>query len=255
MLYVLRGKRGFAMPDEVVFSVQDGVADVMLNRPHRRNALTGPVLEGLHAAMDAAAAREDIRVVLLHGAGGALCAGVDLTEFGADPPPEWLPRFRPLWIELQVKFYRCPVPIVGALERFAINGGGPIASCCDLLIAGETAYLQVGEIRQNTSPAMNLAWLLLRHGEAVAARMALTGDKVTGPELLRLGIATAVVPDDDVLDRARELAASIASYETSGVRGVKATMRGLRSLSDPEAYFRQGFSWHAGQPGKGTSRV
>lgn len=243
------------MTDEVLFSVEDHVAEIVLNRPHRRNALTGPLLEGLHEAMDQVSERADIHSMLLHGAGGALCAGVDLTEFGADPPPEWLPRFRPMWIDLQVKFYRCPVPIVGALERFAINGGGPIASCCDLLIAGETAYLQVGEIRQNTSPAMNLAWLLLRHGEAVAARMALTGDKVAGPELLRLGIATEVVPDERVLERARELARSIASYETAGVRGVKATMRGLPGLKDPETYFREGFGWHAGQPGKGTARV
>lgn len=243
------------MADEVLFTVQEGIAEVVLNRPHRRNALTGPVLEGLHAAMDQVAARADVRVVLIHGAGGSFCAGNDLTEFGADPPPEWLPRFRPMWIELQLKLYRCPVPIVGALERFAINAGGPLASCCDLLIAGETAYLQVGEIRQNTSPAMNLAWLILRHGEAVAARMALTGDKVLGPELFRLGIATAVVPDEQVLDHARALAASIASYEPAGVRGVKATMRGLPGLKDPETYFREGFSWHAGQPGKGTARV
>lgn len=243
------------MADEVLFTVDEGVADIALNRPHRRNALTGPLLEGLHAAMDEVARRDDVRVVLLHGAGGALCAGVDLTEFGADPPPEWLPTFRPMWVDLQVKFYRCPVPIVGALERFAINGGGPIASCCDLLIAGETAYLQVGEVRQGTSPAMNLAWLTLRHGEAVAARMALTGDKVMGPELLRLGIATALAPVDAVLDRARELARSIASYDPAGVRGVKATLRGLPRLADPETYFREGFTWHAGQPGKGTARV
>lgn len=243
------------MADEVLFSINDGVAEVVLNRPHRRNALTAPLLDGLHAAMDAAATDPEIRVVLLHGAGGALCAGVDLTEFGADPPPAWLPEFRPKWVALQVKFYNCPVPIVGALERFAINGGGPLASCCDLLVAGETAYLQVGEIRQNTSPAMNLAWLVLRHGEAVAARMALTGDKVTGPELHRLGIATDVVADDQVLTRAKELAAAIASYDSEGVRGVKATMRGIRRLDDPESYFRRGFDWHAGQPGKGTVRV
>lgn len=243
------------MGDEVLFSIEGGVAEIVLNRPHRRNALTGPVLEGVHEALDRVATSDDVHVVLLHGAGGSFCAGNDLTEFGADPPPEWLPRFRPMWIDLQLKLYRCPVPMVGALERFAINAGGPLASCCDLLIAGETAYLQVGEIRQNTSPAMNLAWLLLRHGEAVAARMALTGDKVPGPELLRLGIATEVVADDRVLERARELAVSIAAYDNKGVRGVKATMRGLPGLKDPETYFREGFQWHAGQPGKGTARV
>ncbi len=243
------------MADEVLCFRNSGVLEVVLNRPHRRNALTAPLLDGLHEAIDAAATDPEVHVVLLRGEGGALCAGVDLTEFGADPPPAWLPEFRQKWVDLQVKLYQCPVAIVGALERFAINGGGPLASCCDLLIAGETAYLQVGEIRQNTSPAMNLAWLVLRHGEAVAARMALTGDKVMGPELYRLGIATEVVPDDQVLTRARELAASIASYAPGGVRGVKATMRGLRQLSDPESYFREGFKWFSGQPGRGTPRV
>ena len=243
------------MGDEVLVKRDSGVMEITLNRPHRRNALTWPLIDGVLQAIREASTDVSVHTVLLRGAGGALCAGVDLTEFGADPSPEWLPKFRPTWIELQVAFYNCPVPIVGALERFAINGGGPIANCCDLLIAGETAYLQIGEIRQNTSPAMNLAWLTLRHGEAVAARMALTGDRVMGPELYRLGIATEVVPDDLVLTRARTLAASIASYAPEGVRGVKATMRGLRTLADAESYFRNGFDWHASQPGLGTARV
>lgn len=243
------------MADEILIERSGGVAEVILNRPERRNALTGPLLFALHRAILGLSADDSVHVLLLRGAGGALCSGVDLTEFGADPPPEWLPRFRPTWIEIQVALYRCPVPIVTALELCAINGGGPLANCADILVAGENAFLQVGEVRQNTSPAMNVAWMMLRHGEAVTARMALTGDRVRGAELHRLGIAADVVPDDQVLARAREIAAAIASYPSPGVRGIKATYRGLAGLRDPEAYFRSGFDWHAGQPGRGTPRV
>lgn len=243
------------MPGEILLERNGAVAEIVLNRPEKRNALTGPMLFELKETIATVSSDPDVHAVLIRGAGGALCSGVDLAEFGASPPPAWLPRFRPTWIEIQIALYRCPVPIITALERFAINGGGPLANCADLLVAGETAYLQVGEVRQNTSPAMNVAWMLLRHGEAVAARMALTGDRVTGPELFRLGMAIDVVPDDQVLSRAREIAQAVASYPPEGVRGIKATLRGLAGLKDPEAYFRSGFDWHAGQPGVGTPRV
>lgn len=243
------------MPGEVLIQRNGAVVEVVLNRPHRRNALVGPMIEELLHAIETVSSDPGVNALLLRGEGGAFCSGVDLDAVGTDPPPPWLAGYSKMWVEIQVALYRCPVPIIGALERFAINGGGPLASCCDLLIAGETAYLQVGEVRQGTSPAMNVAWLLLRHGEAVAMRVALTGDRVLGPELLRLGIATEVVPDAQVLARAREIAASMASFPPEGVRKVKAMIRGIGTLDDPEDFFRQGFDWHNVSPGRGTLRV
>ena len=77
-----------------VFSTRaGGVAEIVLNRPARRNAVTGLLAERLHAEIVAATEDDDVAVLLLRGAGGAFCSGLDLGEFRADPSPNWMPAF------------------------------------------------------------------------------------------------------------------------------------------------------------------
>ena len=83
----------------------------------------------------------------------------------------------------------------------------------------------------------NVAWLLLRHSEAVAARLCLLGDRVAGPELLRLGIANEVVADDQVVARACELAAKVATYPADGVFKIKSSLRSASALRAPREWF------------------
>jgi len=134
------------MPDQdVLLRVADGVASIVLNRPERRNAITGPLVEGLASAFTSAAERDDVGVVLFHGADGAFCSGLDLKEFNADPQPPWLSTFGRSNTKAHRALYDCPVPVVVALERYAINGGAAYALGGDLIVAGREAFLQVGE--------------------------------------------------------------------------------------------------------------
>lgn len=210
--------------------------ELALARPERRNALVGPMVDALREAVDAADRDEDIRVVLLRGEGGAFCSGLDLKEFNAEPPPAWLADFSASWRRLHERIFSCRTPIVGALERFAINGGAALALACDLLVAGETAFLQVGEVRGGMPAPMNVAWLRLRHAERVAAEVALLGRRQSGRRLVELGIALESVADEDVLGRARELAAELAGHPAGALARVKGAIRGYAE-SDARAWF------------------
>lgn len=205
----------------VLFQVEDGLATVVMNRPARRNAITGPLADALADVFTQFSRRNDVEVVLFHGADGGFCSGLDLTEYNSDPPPAWLPTATASLIAAHQAIASCPVPVVGALERFAVNGGAAFALACDLLVVGKGAFLQVGEVRQGMPAAMNLAWLLNRHSLSVTQQLVLTGRRFSGIDLYRLGIALDVVTDDRVLEAAMTLARELAGFPPGASRNMK----------------------------------
>ena len=217
---------------------ENGVSEIVLNRPERKNAITGPFGQQLAEAFRAADADVKTRVILLRGADGAFCSGLDLGEFNADPAPEWLSDFQHIWRGAHRALFEAKKPIVGALEQYAINGGAALALACDLLVAGEEAFLQVGEVKIGMAAPYNMAWLNLRHAEALAAQIALVGERLSGKELKRMGVAHQVAPDSEVLVEARSLAASLAAYPEGGLLRIKAGIRARLTL-DADAWFDQ----------------
>ncbi len=214
--------------------LHDGWGELILSRPGRKNAITGPMAADLRAGLaDLLAAKA--RVILLRGEGGAFCSGLDLDEFGAQPPRAWRATFTQDWAAFHRDLYACPATIVGALERFAINGGAALALACDLLVAGEGAWLMVGEAALGIAAPMNLAWLRLRATESTAAQIALGAARVPAGDLMRLGLAYKVTPDAAVLDEARALVARLAGFPEGGLAGIKAGLR--RSSPAGDALF------------------
>lgn len=217
------------MPDEplVNYSVADGLATVELNRPARRNAIIPPMLDELAAAIDAASADASVQALLLCGAGGAFCSGLDLDAYNADPPPPWITTGGDSTQAAHGALARCEVPIVVALERYAINGGAAYALAGDLIVSGETAWLQVGEMIQGLPAPMNLAWLTTKYSESITSRVVFSGERFPGPELHAMGIAHKVVADDDVRTEATALAQRVASSPNNTPRQMKAAIRTL----------------------------
>jgi enoyl-CoA hydratase/carnithine racemase len=198
-----------------------GVAIIELNRPERKNAIIAPMLDQLTAHVESASGDPEIGAVLLCGAGGAFCSGLDLTEYNATPPPAWLPTASASVKAAHAALGACPKPVVVALERYAINGGAAFALAGDLVVAGRDAWLQVGEAQLGMNAPMNLAWLVARYPMATVLQIVLPGARLTGPDLLRLGIAHEVVDDDEVRARAEALAAEIASFPAGSARRLK----------------------------------
>ena len=214
------------MPDFVLTERPlERVAHVILNRPERRNALIGPLADQLAETIEELNTDASLNVIVIRGAGNAFCSGLDLKEFAADPRPDWVPDFGRKWRRVHAAIFDSPHIIVGALERAAVNGGAALALACDFLVAGDNAFLQVGEIQQGMAAPMNMSWLRLRFAENVAARLALLGDRIQGQELVRLGVAYQSVPDESVLDAVAELTARLDAHEPDGVVRIKRTLR------------------------------
>lgn len=213
-------------------------AEIVLNRPERKNSITHELTVQLVEAILQVSSDSSVNCVLLRGEGGAFCSGVDLKESGDGTRPGPLP----MWPNIHAALYSSPAPIVVALEKYAINAGAALALSAHVLVAGESSFLQVGELAIGALPAVCAGWLHLRHSPAVADRLLYLADRVPAAELLRLGVVTEVVPDTDVVTRARELADRIASYPVSGRKFMNDKRKSLRGeLDDPVAWFSQLF--------------
>ncbi|MBS05347.1 MAG: hypothetical protein CMQ24_21960 [Gammaproteobacteria bacterium] len=218
----------------------EGWGEIVLNRPERRNSLIPPLAGEVTQALDELQADHDVQSILLRGEGGYFCSGIDLKALQADPPPDWKGKQVGDVRTMHLALFSCTKPVIGAFEKFGINAGAALAFACDILVAGETAFLQIGEIQQGANIPMNAAWLKIKTTEQVAARLALYGDRVPGPELLRLGIATEVVADDQVVTRCREVAARIAGFPKGAGANIVQSLRAQRGIDDPEAFFPKG---------------
>lgn len=212
-----------------------GWAEITLNRPATRNAIDTEVAEALAEAIVALEADAQLRAVVLRGANGAFCSGLDLQALKGHA--EGLAGFAPRWSRVHAALIASRHAWIVALERHAVNGGAALALAGDLLVCGEGAFMQIAEIRIGMNAPRNMAWLALRHGEAVAARLCLLGERVPAAELLRLGIATEVVADDDVLARARDMAARIAGFPADTVHAIKGTLRAAGARMAPAEWF------------------
>ncbi|MEI7447316.1 MAG: enoyl-CoA hydratase/isomerase family protein, partial [Burkholderiales bacterium] len=115
----------------------DGWAEVVLNRPERRNAIDGTLAQDLQAALDAVREDASLRAVVLRGAGGSFCSGLDLKAFGATPRPDWVADFPARWRRMHATLASLDAVLLVALERHAINGGAALAIAGDLAVCGD----------------------------------------------------------------------------------------------------------------------
>ncbi|MBL8381179.1 MAG: enoyl-CoA hydratase/isomerase family protein [Burkholderiales bacterium] len=222
----------------LLVSRAQGWATLAMNQPERRNAMTAAMMDALADALQALSADASVAAIVLRGEGGAFSSGVDLTELqqSAGDGPAAARRFQTSLRRAHMALYHCACPIVVALERYGINGSTALALAGDVLVAGEGAFLQIGEIQQGVGIPMNAAWMRLRHGEAVLARMAFLGDRVPAPELHRLGVVQELVADDQVRARAEAIAQRIASFPAGASRAIKIDVRRQQRI-DPETWF------------------
>ena len=227
-----------------------GWAELVLNRPERKNAITGPLGVDLARCLAELDANPQVQAILLRGEGGAFCSGLDLGEFNAESPPTWLADFQSIWRAAHRALFNCKTPLIGALQRYAINGGAALARACDLLVCGVEAFLLVGEVQLGMAAPYNLAWLSLRHPESVSARLCIEGRRHSGAELAALGVATECVPDAQVIDRSRELCEKLAQYPQSATARIKTGLR-ARLSEDADSWFDRFTSLPAGRKAPG----
>ena len=210
---------------------------VTMNRPEVRNALSGPMMAIMREAWDRVDHDPDVRVCILTGAGGSFCAGADLKAMTTNHPSESAGKFDFSVIEPLLKGRRLTKPLIAAVEGPAVAGGTEILQATDIRVAGESARFGVSEVRWSLYPMGGSAVRLRRQiPYTEAADILLTGKHVTAAEAKALGLIGHVVPDGQALDKAMEIARTIAANGPLAVEAVLRTLRETEHLSEAEAF-------------------
>jgi enoyl-CoA hydratase len=229
---------------EVLCKVGNQVAVVTLNRPERRNALSGALLTGMRATLTELNSRPDIRAIVLTGADPAFCAGLDLTELGQPGSPLSSATGGPVIPQLDK-------PLIGAINGVAITGGLELALACDFLVASERARFADTHARIGIHPGWGLTYELpAAIGLRRAREMTATGNFVGAHTALEWGLVNHVVPHDELLSFACHLAVDIASSDPAAVRAIFATYRECSMVTGAEARVVEARA-HAGWHGTG----
>jgi methylglutaconyl-CoA hydratase len=211
---------------------EDSVSVVTFNRPEKRNAISTPMIEEILAALDEIEG-SPVRVAILTGAGGAFSAGMDLEGLRAlaDQSHEQNLEDSRRMATLFRRIYAFPKPLIAAVNGHAIAGGCGIATLCDFTLSVPAAKFGYTEVRIGFLPALVSVFLIRQIGEKRARDLLLTGRLVDAEEGLRLGLVTEIVPREELLPRARELAGSLVANSPASLAGAK---RLLLAYSDDE---------------------
>lgn len=210
---------------------------VTMNRPEAKNALSGPMLAGMTAAWNRVDEDPEIRVAILTGAGGAFCAGADLKAMTSSHPGDSARSMDLSVIESLLKGRRLTKPLIAAVEGPAIAGGTEILQATDIRVAGESAKFGVSEPRWGLFPLGGSAVRLVRQiPYTVAADLLLTGRHVKAAEAKEIGLIGHVVPDGQALEKALEIAETIAANGPLAVQAILRTIRESEGMHENDAF-------------------
>ena len=208
---------------------RDAVALVTLDRPERMNAMAFDVMVPLREALEEVSADNEVRVVVLTGAGKAFCSGADLEDPGRVPGVEGLTlptialRSMQLLDDVITTIRRMHQPVIAAVNGAAIGGGFCLALSCDIRVAADAAYFRAAGINNGlTASELGISYLLPRVvGAGRAAELMLTGRDLPAEEALHIGLVSQVVEPDVLLERCYDMAARVAAYSRPGVELTK----------------------------------
>ena len=205
--------------DEIVTERSESILRIQLNRPMKRNAMTSRMYTTLADIFNDAAEDEYTRVVLWHGAGDLFSAGNDIEDFLKNPPgPGDSPQAR-----LMNALLDFDKPLIAAVHGAAIGGGTTMLTHCDFVYAGESAQFQMPFINLAVVPEFGSSCSVpARIGHIRAAELILLGQPFDAKRAAELGFVTQVVPDQNLMTTATEVARKLAAKP---VRALQATKR------------------------------
>ncbi|MEE3626903.1 enoyl-CoA hydratase-related protein [Nitrospirillum sp. BR 11752] len=200
----------------------NGVRTLVLNRPEKRNALTGAMYTALADALTGAATDESVGAVLIQGSGGSFTAGNDLADFLAGPA---LTADNPV-----MRFLRAlatfPKPVVAAVEGHAVGIGTTLLMHCDLVYAAPSAHFAMPFVSLGLVPEAGSSLLAARLlGHPKAAAMLMAGEALTADAAEAAGLINAVIPTDTLYEHAAAKAAALAAKPRAAMAQTKALMR------------------------------
>ena len=222
----------------LVQEIRQGAMWIRLNRPEAMNSLTPQLLAGLSAALDEAQARDEVKAIVLTGAGRAFCAGADLKFVRADVTgPEAAAAFLQRVLATMNRIAAFPKPVIAALNGLVIGGGLELALGCDLLIAADHVEIGLPELPLGFVPdAGALQRLPRRLPYNIAMEMFLLGRRMPAAEAAHHGLVNKVVPADALMGTARDWAARLAKAAPLALQSVKEVLRRIECRPLEQAF-------------------
>ncbi len=200
------------MSDDKVLVTRDGnMATVTVNRPDKLNCIDWEVARLLQEAFTELKSDEELRVVILTGSGDrAFVGGVDVNifmEFNSQKAHQFITLLHSAMAAIR----ELPVPVIAAVNGYALGGGCELAAACDMRIASENAMFGMPEVKLGLPSVIEAALLPRLVGAGKAAELVLTGDMIDAHEAHRIGLANMVAPLDSLMDETRKKAKTIAA--------------------------------------------
>jgi enoyl-CoA hydratase/carnithine racemase len=220
----------------VITELSDNVLRVQFNRPSKKNAMTVAMYAALAEELDRADKNDDVRVVLVHGAGDSFTAGNDLADFTSHPPgPGDSPQAR--FLGALIRFSK---PLVAAVHGVAIGGGTTMLLHFDFVYAAASTRFQVPFINLALVPELASSFTLPRQiGHLRAAELIFLGEPFSAARANELGLVTAIVPDENVWAKAEETATSLARKPAEALRACKKLLKAPDRESMDQAVSRE----------------
>jgi methylglutaconyl-CoA hydratase len=207
----------------LLYEKDGAIATITLNRPDKRNAISSTMIEEVLGVLNAAEADSAVRVVILTGAGRAFCSGMDLETLqtiAGQTGEQNLADSRQM-ARMFHRLYAFPKPLITAVNGAAVAGGCGIATFSDITLAVPEAKFGYTEVRIGFIPALVSVLVRRQMGEKRARELLLTGAIIDAAEAFRLGMVTEIVPAENLLQRAHEVAAKFLEASPTSLRRTK----------------------------------
>ena len=225
----IKKPRGTVRYDTLDVAVRNGIGLIALNRPTVHNAINATLIAELTAALQAMAADDAVRIVVLLGRGKSFCAGADLswiTKMAASGAAENLAGARALARMLST-LDRFEKPTVASVHGSAFGGGVGLIACCDIAIAAQDASFAVSEARLGLIPATISPYVIEAIGPRQARRLFLTAERITAAEAYRLGLVHDLTPTAELEDRVNDLLGMLLLAGPNAQRECKTLIRSV----------------------------
>jgi enoyl-CoA hydratase len=208
--------------ENIIFKVEDSIATVTFNRPKALNALNSELINEFSNAIDQVALNEDIRVLILTGAGDkSFIAGADVKELATLNPLQ-ARHFSETTHKILFQLEQLPIPVIAAVNGFALGGGSEVALCCDFIYASENAKFGLPEIKLGIIPGFGGTQRLSRLvGVNMAKELIFTGNMISAKEAKEIGMVNKIFPGQSLMEEVINTAKSIVSKGKVSMRAAK----------------------------------
>lgn len=230
------------MSEHILVRREGSNAHVTLNRPGNHNALTPEMIVTLREQFETLGRTEDVRVIVLRGAGRSFCAGADLESMreAADYSFDENVADGEAIFDLMQAVASCPKPVVGGIQGAAIGGGAGLVSCCDIAIAVRGTIFAFSEVRLGIIPAVISPFVTAKMHPGAVRELFLTGERFDAERALQAGLVQHLVDAPDDLDKALQERVKLLQQAAPGAQAaVKELLREIgrrHSMNELRAY-------------------